>query len=325
MIVNLKNSSTGILLFILTGILFFSASLPYDHDAQVLAERNVESYIRKKFGKEIAYKSYNFGHIYRLKKQEQKELDELIQSRKLLPEMKNHYGNKLDSVIRHYDTLIAVKKRSMAAQNIKSDYIISHIWTIRNADGSGIVYEGDFILNDTLGVKSFNLGMGVDLAKDDFDWFYYFFMKYPIFNTGDYDKDIAMSNSVFDYYNTRLLQLKEGKDEFLVTALRATRIINKTKKYDKDIIAGFITMKKLDEQKICTNYRPLKFTDIEEIKVKVPKGDSLIGYKLFHLYECTDEKGQSTKKAVYTEMDPYFMPAGFLNVEPPFEKYFEKK
>jgi hypothetical protein len=297
-----------------------------DLSPQDRAEKNVETYVTTKFGAERAYKMYNFGQLYRLKKPEQKQLDELKELRALVPGMKDNYGNRIDSVIASYDTLIAQKEREIKQKNIVPDYIISHIFSIKNkTGGGGTVYEGDFILNDKFEVKDFRVKLGADLSKDDFEWFYYFFQQYPIFNSGDYEKDVNMSKQIFDFYNSHLSKLKTEKEEFLVTALRVTRIINKTKKYDKDVICGFLVMKKIDEKKYCENYHPLKFSPAEEILTKTNAGDSLIGYKIFHLFECTDSTGKAQQKAVYCELDPYFTPAGMLKVDPPYDKYFEKK
>lgn len=291
---------------------------------QERAQNNVEEYIKKKFGTSLTYKNYNFGELFRIKKAEQKQLDELVELRNLVPEMKNHYGNKTDSVLAHYDTLIAQKQREIKAKNIKSDYIISHVFTMKKSSGEGSVYETDFILNDQLEVKDLRMKMAVELDKDDFDWFYYFFQKYPLFNSGDYDKDVAMSNNLYDYYNNRLAFLKDGKDEFLKTALRVTRIVHKTKKFDPNVICGFVVMKKLDERKNCENYRPVKFTTAEEIKVKTTTNDSLIGYKIMHKFTCQSKSTDLETKAVYAELDPYFVPAGIIPVESPFDKYFKE-
>jgi hypothetical protein len=301
--------------------------LPDDRNPKEIAEENVQAYVQKKFGENAVYKLYNFGNLFRLKKQDIRDLDELIELRKLVPSMKDNYGAKTDSIAAAYDTLIAQKKRLIASKDGEfPDYIISHIFSIKTKkDGSGTVYECDFILNDKLEVKDLRIKLAAELAKDDFDWFYYFFQKYPIFNSGNYDADVEQSNQVFDYYNTRLAQLKEGKEEFLVTALRVTRIINKTKKFDPDIICGFLVMKRIDEEKICENYRPIKFSPSEEIRVKTSTGDSLIGYKIFHKFECTGSDSKTETKAIYAELDPYFTPVGILPVEPPFDKYFEKK
>lgn len=300
--------------------------LEEDDSPQNIAERNIEAYIKIKFGTELVYKSYNFGQIFRLKKTEQKELDELKELRALVPGMKEHYGNKTDSILLSYDSLIAKKQREISVKGIVADYIISHVFSIKNkSGGGGTVYEGDFILNDKFEVKDFRMKLAAELAKDDFEWFYYFFQQYPIFNSGDYEKDVNHSNQIFDYYNAQLAKLKTNKEEFLVTALRVTRIINKTKKYDKDIICGFLIMKKIDEKKYYENYRPLKFSPAQEITVKTTQGDSIIGYKIFHKFECTTEGGKSEQKAIYCELDPYFTPAGMLKVDPPFDKYFENK
>jgi hypothetical protein len=297
-----------------------------DLSPQEQAEKNVEAYIRTKFGADASYKLYNFGQVYRLKKAEQKELDDLKELRELVPGMKDHYGKKTDSILVSYDSLIAKKQRDINQKSIVPDYLISHIFSIKNKnDAGGTVYEGDFILNDKFEVKDFRMKLGAELAKDDFEWFYYFFQQYPIFNSGNYDKDVYQSNQIFDHYNAQLAKLKSGKEDFLLTALRVTRIINKTKKYDKDIICGFLVMKKIDEKKYYPNYKPLKFSPAEEIKVKTSSGDSLIGYKVFHKFETTNNEGKTEEKALYCELDPYFTPAGMMKVEQPFEKYFEKK
>ena len=300
--------------------------LEEDDSPQSIAERNIETYVKTKFGTDLVYKSYNFGQIFRLKKAEQKELDELKELRALVPGMKEHYGTKTDSILSKYDSLIAKKEREINAKAIVPDYIISHIFSIKNkTGGGGTVYEGDYILNDKFEVKDFRIKLGAELAKDDFEWFYYFFQQYPIFNTGEYEKDLNHSNQIFDFYNAQLAKLKTNKEEFLVTALRVTRIINKTKKYDKDIICGFLVMKKINEKKYYENYRPIKFSPAQEITVKTTSGDSIVGYKIFHKFECTSEAGKTEQKAIYCELDPYFTPAGMLKVDPPFDKYFENK
>lgn len=297
-----------------------------DSSPQVKAEENVKAYILKKFGTEAQYKSYNFGQVFRLKKQEQRELDQLLELKALVPGMKDHYGNKTDSVLKTYDSLILAKENEIKTKNIVSDYIISHVFSIKKKNGSGTVYEIDFILNNAFEVIDLKTKLAADLAKDDFDWFFFFFQRYPIFNSGNNSRDVEESNTIFDYYNNRLAQLKEGKEEFLLTALRVTRIINKLKTYDVNKICGFLVLKKLDEKAICDNYKPIVFSKAEELRIKTQQGtDSLIGYKIFHKYECIDDKGNKEIKAVYSELDAYFTPIGFLPVEAPFDKYFEEK
>ena len=70
------------------------------------------------------------------------------------------------------------------------------------------------------------------------------------------------------------------------------------------------------------NYHPVKFSPVEDIYTKTPAGDSLIGYKNFHLFEHTDSLGKKTQSGVYAEFDVYFVPAGLRKLEPPFDKYF---
>lgn len=308
----------------LTGFVIPQPARGDDQSPQYQAEDNVEAYVKKKFG-DAVYKAYNFGQVYRLKSAELRQLDELKELRGLVPGMQDNYGAKTDSVLHYYDTLIARKEREIAQKNIVPGYIINHVFTVKNKDGSGTVYDGEFILTDQFQVKDFRMNLAADLREDDFDWFYYFFQKYPIFNSGDYDKDIALSNDLYDYYNARLAKLTTGREEFLLTALRVTRIINKTKKYDKNIIGGYVVYQKLEDMRYCPNYKPVKFMPTDEIKVQTATGDSLIGYKVFHKFECTGNDGVTTVKAVYAELDPYFVPAGILDVEPPIDKYFEKK
>ncbi len=326
--------SLAFLIISFTGCSFFIAEIDNDsniieeklnsENPQKLAQKNVEYYIKNKFGSKLIYKGYNFGKIYRLKKKEQLELDTLYfkQANEAIKFGRN--SKKYDSIVVSYDTVIAKKKREIISKNIKPDYIISHVFTTMNEDNSGTVYEYEFILNDELKVKDLRLKMGADLDKDDFEWFYYFFQKYPLYSTGNYDKDIAMSNELYDYYNTRLSQLTNNKEEFLKTALRVTRIIHKVKKYDRDIICGFLVMKRIDEQKYCANYRPIKFSNSEEINIKNGSKDSLIGYKIFHKFSCQPDSTKPQIKAIYSELDPYFMPVGIIAVEEPFDKYFDK-
>src|SRR5688572_23401405 len=89
-------------------------SAPEDQSPQELAEESVGDYVHKKFGQEVQYKPYNFGDVFRLQTNEHRQLQELKELRDLLPGMREHYGNKLDSVVNHYDTLIAQKQREIA-------------------------------------------------------------------------------------------------------------------------------------------------------------------------------------------------------------------
>ena len=296
-------------------------------DMQDEAEKNVAAYIRKIFGESVSYKQYNFGKIYRLKHPLAVELDQLRELRALLPGMKDNYGNRLDSVQRIYDSLIIAKENEIKQKNAYSDYIISHVYTIKknNNQGKGTVYEADFILDYQLGVKDVKVHTAVELGNDDFDWFYYYFQQFPIFNTGSYDRDRQLSAEIYDYYNSRLATIEGNKEELLKTALRVTRNINRNKAFDKDKIFAFVLEKKIIESGVYKDYRPVDYSEIEEIKVKNNETDSLIGYKAFHLFSYKNEKDEVVKKAIYTELDQYFVVAGILSVEPPYEKYFEDK
>ncbi|MFI5203654.1 MAG: hypothetical protein ACHQF2_04090 [Flavobacteriales bacterium] len=291
--------------------------------AQEKAEKGIEEYVRKTDPNGSNYKSYNFGQLYRLPAPEIKELEELQKLRDSLPSLKQQYGSKYDSMQTAYDTLIAVKQREIKTRNIRSQLIISHLYTVKFAnDPGGNVYEADFILDADFHVVDYRAKLAAKLNDDDFEWFFYFFRQTNLLGSGDIEADNADSDRLYDFYNTRLASLTDGKEEFLKTALRTTRCIYRYKAVDKSRISAYILMKYLQEYEMYPNYHPVKFSPVEDIYTKTPAGDSLIGYKNFHLFEHTDSLGKKTQSGVYAEFDVYFVPAGLLKLEPPFDKYF---
>lgn len=283
-------------------------------------EKGPTEYMTLRFAKSsYKYKSLGFGEWQAAPKNDQfDEYYELTKKRAAVPEDEKVYAKLLDS-------LILEKEKEIAGI---PKYTIHHIFSLKASDFKYKCFEGIFHLNKDFKVVDIQLEMDLNLDEYQYASFIHYMNQEELFcYDGSYDNAVR-SKALYNYYNARLESGKVEKNEFMPVIIEVVSDVRYSCKFDensiiKSQVKNFI--KRYPED--YPAYTALQFSAPQELVTKSSKGaDSLIGYRVFHSFTTKDSTSAiATNNCLYFEFDTYFMVAGALWVDPPFEKYFDKK
>ena len=293
-----------------------------NYSNQEKAELSVKAYLKKTFDSLGTYEPYGFGVVNEIIPDQVTQLEELKSMKKLLPGMKDHYGNKLDSVMLAYDTLIAQKDREIKTKKVRSFWKISHLYLIYLKTDSIIAYEVEFTLDPNFKVYDAHSSIYVKLTKEEAKWFDFYYMQYPLFDTWDDDGDRKRSQDIYEFYDKKMISVSENKGETLKRILFIIQHIKTSGEFANQKVAEAILK---NEMKMLygVTYQPTKFSNLKAIIKNSGDGNQeLIGYSIVHTFK-TGAENLLVEKALYFELDAWLILAGNLPVEPPYEKYFE--
>lgn len=289
---------------------------------QEKAELSVKAYLKKTFDSLGTYEPYGFGVVNEIIPDQVTQLEELKSMKKLLPGMKDHYGNKLDSVMLAYDTLIAQKNREIKTKKVRSFWKISHLYLIYLKNDSIIAYEVEFTLDPNFKVYDAHNSIYAKLTKEEAKWFDFYYMQYPLFDTWDDDGDRKRSQDIYDFYDKKMMSVSENKGETLKRILFIIKHIKTSGEFANQKIAEAIIKNEL-KLAFGVTYQPTKFSNLKAIIKNSGDGNQeLIGYSVVHTFK-TGAENLLVEKALYFELDAWLILAGNLPVEPPYDKYFE--
>lgn len=294
-----------------------------EYTDQQKAELSVKAYLKKVFDTVGVYSPYGFGIVQDIVPDQVAQLEELKSMRILIPEMKDHYGKKLDSVILSYDTLIAQKEREIRDKKVRPFHKISHVYTIQIKKDSVLACEVEFTLDPNFKMYDAHSSIYVKLNLDQAKWFDFYYMQYPLFDTYVYEDDKKRSQEIYDFYDKKLMETKEDKSDVLVQVLFIIQHIKTTGEYANQKIAEALIKQKMNLLNGKT-YQAGKFSTLKAIIKNSGNGNQhLIGYSIVHTFK-TESENLLVEKAFYFEFDPWLILAGYLPANPPYEQYFEK-
>jgi len=289
---------------------------------QEKAELSVKSYLKKTFDSLGTYEPYGFGVVKEIIPDQVTQLEELKYMKKLLPGMKDNYGNKLDSVIIAYDTLIAQKEREIITKKVRSFWKISHLYLVNLKSDSIIAYEVEFTLDPNFKVYDANSSLYLYLDKNKAKWFDFYYMQYPLFDSWDDEADQKRSQEVYDFYDQKLMSSSTEKGEILDRILFIIQHIKTSGEFSNQKVTEAIIKNEM-RQLYGTTYQPGKFSTLKGIIKNSDAGkQELIGYSIVHTFK-TGAENLLVEKALYFEFDAWLILAGNLPVEPPYDSYFE--
>ena len=289
---------------------------------QEKAELSVKAYLKKTFDSLGTYTPYGFGVVNEIIPDQVTQLEELKSMKKLLPGMKDNYGNKIDSVTAAYDTLIAQKEREIKNKKVRSFWKISHLYLVYLKTDSILAYEVEFTLDPNFKVYDAHNSIYTLLTKEEAKWFDFYYMQYPLFNTWDDDADRKRSQNIYDFYDKKLMTENENKGETLKRILYIIKHIKTSGEFTNQKIAEAVLKDELKRINGVT-YQPTKFSSLKAIIKKSNDGNQeLIGYSIVHTFK-TGAENLLVEKALYFELDPWLILVGNLPIEPPYDKYFE--
>lgn len=290
---------------------------------QEKAELSAKSYLKRAYDSVGVYTPYGFGPVEEIIPDQVIQLKEFKEMRKLLPGMKDNYGDKLDSIMITYDSLIARKEREIKDKKIKSFWKISHIYTVKLKSDSVLACEFELTFDPNFKMYDVHSKMAAKLDKDMGSWFHHYYMQFPLFSSFDEEDDRERSKNIYNFFDEKLMASTENKEWVLEQILFITKHIQVNGIFSNQKIIEAEIKKEL-QTKLGPTYKPQKFSELKAIIEKTESGDNVIlGYTMNHLYQVA-ETDQLVTQALYFEFDSWLILAGYLPIESPYEQYFEK-
>ncbi len=304
-----------------------------DADVQRHTEQAVERYVRTSMSGQGFYKPFGFGEVQIRVPKELAKLSELQERKQIMVRQgEPQYGASLDSLLAVQDSLIARQQKLIAEKHIANNYSISHVFSIAHSGTSTYtIYECEFFLSSHFNVRDLEIKMDLEADTETYDWFYFYFMRYPLFSSGTERENTRRSTAIYDYFNARLGQEDVDKNALMKSILTVVRTTRRFGEYDPDRVARLVLSEQMMANRLdFQGYKPLEFSPLNALLEKTSTdttvaADSLVGYSFFHSYDFRTETGKDTIQCVYVEFDPYFVIAGMALVDPPFEQYFRKE
>jgi len=305
---------------------------PVEKSRQDVLQDSSIAYLSRQYNEDKKYLPYTFGAVYANKPQQIVELEQLYDVKKSLPGMKQHYGEKLDSITAANDTAIAQKERLIKSKRIYSTYDLTHLYCVQNKGEKNVkLVETKVIAFPNNKIKDMEIVFSTDLTEIEYDLFEYYIHQDPLYFSEDYSYQSQMNAAAYKNLNQALIdEPRNTKGELVHTILQKVKFYQQNNGFDSDLFTNKVlskwTKKPTLQVKINAIVKTSKLIPIKESTPKTAGGVSyeyLVGYKKFLLINGIWDKGFQEEKAVYCEFDKNHVLKGVLLVEGEHEKYFE--
>ena len=272
---------------------------------QLEIEDAIEIYISDKYP-EKRYKSCYFKDLKIITPKEIAELEQLIRINEQLPLMKDHYGEKLDSVIKSNEALIALKKSQINDNNISINYKMNHLFTV--ADSKSIsVFQYDIYLDSKYKIKDVKIKLSTKLSDDEFSYFVDFINQIPIYQGIN---SSANSETIYDQFNT-VFNNQENKEQILHHILLMIKHLKKHNGFDEDVFcANYIKRWIKDNSKLTPNYIPILFSRINDNKI------------MYHKFRYQIASSQMKTVVLSFEFDDNYFPIEIIEYSDDLDRFF---
>ena len=280
-----------------------------EESLQTRAEKSVANFIRTQEGT-TDYLSYGFNTVSIKKPVLLHQLDSLND---LVDKNPKDAASKASR-----DSL----QKFVHENNIERTALIKHFFTLKSDSARKInIFEIEYTLNDTLGVKSFNPEIVLTLPVSYKIYLDYYFYEHTLFIAPTYNEARQMSRTFYQYFKSHMetLQLSSRKSDFLKHTLEICKLIKVNGKFEQNrIVRALFTIYMREKRKDITSYTPLKYSDLFE--TKNDSDNSVVGYYFFHKFT-----GEYAEKAdtnvVLIELSPYYEIDQVFQLDQPFENY----
>jgi hypothetical protein len=295
----------------------YAQNYPISH--QEKAENVISNYLESVYKDNDEYRPYIFSNIQVLDSEPYLRLLKLLEAKKYL----DGDTTRKDELFA-LDTLIKAQEKYIEQKNARYNYKISHIYSIKKSRDVYVVYETMFTLSGNFIIKDVTVKMDAELDTEEYDWVYYYMQQYPLM--GDNSKKIEESNKIYNYFNQRLSEIEDITDknyQFKINLL-VTMAIKRVSAFDLGFCARAAVryyMKHLPYD--YPDYKSEEFSQLNTLTTG--ENDSLMGYSLFHQFRAKNSSGIDSLQCFYFELDPWFMVAGMIPVEKPWDNYFQQK
>lgn len=313
--------STTIFSAIFGVFLLLSTEILHGQGLQTMAEESVRQHIKTIMATEGVYSGFNFADVVVLEPEPVKLLNQMKAERNRIA-ASDTSGKEF--LLQKTDSLIKAQEQWNAEHHVRNTYSIEHVFSI-GKDDRYTLYEVTFFLSSNLKVRDVFMSINAQLSDADYQWFLFFYSGKEIFNTGNYEEDIAASKAFYDHYTWRFGNFDGDRNELVYALIQALRVSFKAGKYDVQEISKAVVINWILRRKeMYPGYVGSKFSTLQEITTEENGRQELLGYSVFHEFTVLEE-GKSITQCLYFEMDKWFVIAGTMVAEEPFERYFEKE
>lgn len=275
---------------------------------QERSQESVSKYLR--INTNGTYESFGFGGITIHKPIEIIELEKL--------EQQAEGGSNPE-----LDTTIAQKRRYIEANNIERTVDLDHFFTITDSLGDIRIFETNFILNDTLGVKDLSAKIVTTISSFYEDALNYYFYEYNIFLTDSYYESRTLSANFYAFFKKEL-EKREGLNEksaFLLHVIKLTHEVKARGEFDQqEILQENVKEYIMDERTDIEQYEYLEFSELYQTQEEGSADVS--SYYFFHKF-IGSYQGQLDTNVVMVEFSPFYEISNIYQMERPFATYFK--
>jgi hypothetical protein len=272
------------------------------------SEKSVSDYIRENVPG--TYRAYGFGRLTVRKPIEIVELEQMEKEN----ETKKSY--KLQKKIDR-------QKKIIERNNIERMVELDHFFTIKNENGKVTVFETNFLLNDTLGVKDMSAKILLKLPDGYEEVLDYFFFEYNIFLTHSYVESRELSQNYYAFFKKELENQTSMTDKsaFLLHCLKLTKQIKDRGEFDQQAIMESFAQEHIrTKRKDIIDYNAMNFSPLYQ---NAEEGKDIpMGYYFFHKFIGSYEGAQDTN-VVLIEFTPHYEIQNIYQMDRPFDQYFK--
>jgi hypothetical protein len=304
------------------GVFFLMCSgILYGQGLQSMAEESVRQHIKTIMATEGVYSGFNFADVVILEPEPVKVLNRLKAERNKIAASDTADKQQL---LQTTDSLIKAQEAWNTEHHVRNTYSIEHVFSI-GKDDRYTLYEVTFFLSSNLKVRDVFMSINAKLSDADYQWFLFFYSGKEIFNSGNYEEDLAASKAFYDHYTWRFGNFDGDRNELVFALIQALRVSYKAGKYDVQEISKAVVINWiLRRNDAYPGYVGSRFSALQEIYAEENGQQELLGYSVFHEFIVLVD-GKSITQCLYFEMDKWFVIAGTMVAEEPFDRYFEKE
>lgn len=288
----------------------FDPPTPKEPTLQELSEKSIQEYLQAKT--EFTYMPYGFNTIKIVKP------IEIVEVEKLEEQKRNQgYSNA------ELDSSIAKKRRFIEAKQIERTIVVDHFFTFTDSLKNTIVYETQFTLNDTLGVKNVQAKIKQEIEPDYVSILSFFFYEKPIFLATSFQESKLLSQNFYAFFKEELERKKDlfEKSEFLLHALKITREVKIKGEFQQQEVLERFVKRHMDENRPdIEEYKSLLFSDL--FQTNKDDSDEILGYYFFHKF-IGEFKEVTDTNVVLIEFTPYYEIDQIYQMDRPFAPYFK--
>lgn len=310
-----KNIFGSLFLFFVLNSCFIVDQVIYDkqeysENLSKKVKETIRAYIKTEFENQKYYQ-YGFTDLIIHKPIELSKLDSL---KKVKPTSKTHQTEITEKI----NTI----EKKIEQEKISYWFEMDHVFSIQSKNKNKVeLYETTFYVNDTFYVKKIQPLVFLELTNQEESVYSIFFYETPIFKSESYYVSQDLSSQFYRYFKSELNR-REGrkvKSEFLKHVLWICNEVQIKGEFNQKEILIKLTKNYFLKNEKITNYIPLKFSELFEIKEE----GMLKNYYFFHKFSHS-KKDSIVKNAVYVEFSPYYELSDVYLLEQPIEYYLNE-